>query len=374
MSRATNFVSTLNSTTTALDAAETWTGEAEYAYSHDSVVVACKTDAAGTLYIDFSTDGTNWDSTLTYIVDAGINEVHRLTITREYFRVRYVNGASAQTYLRLETMLGEFPALSAPRNLQVQQDADAIVVRPTKYEYEVATGRVQRETTWNKFGYNDDIDIGTETVWTVGGLFTPLTSASTLTVVSSSSDDDDGGTGANSIVIYGIDADREAVIEVVTLNGTGSVVTTNSFLGVNRAAIYAAGSGGTNAGTITITATTGGATQAAIPIGSGTTQHAFFFVQAGHTALMDWLYININKLSGGTSPRVTVKAFVTSLVSRAKYEVFRTTIDTSVENTIELRPSQPFVVGEKSLLEFQATTDTNNTVAAIRFSFIEVKN
>jgi hypothetical protein len=161
---------------------------------------------------------------------------------------------------------------------------------------------------------------------------------------------------------------------VVTLNGTGSVVTTNTFLGVNRAAIYAAGTGGVNAGTITITATTGGAVQTAIPATAGTSQHAFFFVQASHTALMDWLYINVNKLSGGTAPRVTVRGLVTSLVSRAKYEVFRTTIDTAVENTIEMRPSQPFVVGEKSLIEFQATTDTNNTVAAVRFSFIEERN
>jgi hypothetical protein len=60
---------------------------------------------------------------------------------------------------------------------------------------------------------------------------------------------------------------------------------------------------------------------------------------------MDWLLLNINKITGGggSSPRVTIKAWVTSLVSGGQYEVFRHLIDTDVENTIQLNPPQPFV-------------------------------
>jgi len=46
-------------------------------------------------------------------------------------------------------------------------------------------------------------------------------------------------------------------------------------------------------------------------------------------------------------------------------------MDTSVENSVEITPSQPFVVGENSLIWFEATTDQNNTVASCRFSLIE---
>ena len=374
MSIAPNKVSTLNSTSTALGAAGTWTGTAEFAYAYESVVVAAKSDVAGTLYIDFSTDGTNWDGSLTYLVTAGINEVHRLTVTREYFRVRYVNGSTEQGYFRLETMMGAFPILSAPRNLSVQQDADAIVVRPTDYHYEVAMGRINGCTTWNKFGYNLDIDTGaSETVWSVGGLFAPMAAAGTLNVVSSSTDDDAAGLGAQSIIIYGVDANREALIEVVQMDGTNPVTTSGTFFGVNRAAIYLSGATGWNVGNITITATTGGSTQAQIPATGGTTQHAFFFTQASHTALLDYLKINTNKI-GGSSPVVTILGYVTSFVSGSRFEVFRAVIDTSVENTVEIRPSQPFVVGEKSIIEFQATTTVSNTVCSIRFSFIEERN
>ena len=52
-------------------------------------------------------------------------------------------------------------------------------------------------------------------------------------------------------------------------------------------------------------------------------------------------------------------------------ELFRDYIDAAVENHTEIRPSQPFVVGEKSLIEFQGETDTDNTAVSLRFSLIE---
>ena len=245
------------------------------------------------------------------------------------------------------------------------------------YHYQIALGQRAGETTWNKWGYNSDVDLAaTETVWSVGGLFARLTSASGMTVVSSSTDDAVGGTGAQSIIVYSVDANNVAQLNVVALNGTTPVVIptgTITFLGINRASIYLAGSGGLNAGDITITATTGGSTQAVIPTGEGSTQHAFFFVQAGHTALLDWLHFNIVRPEG-QNPVVTVKGWITSLVSGARYEILRIIVDTSVQNTIELRPTQPFIVGEKSLLEFRVSTNKNDTQVSARFSLIEAIN
>jgi hypothetical protein len=276
----------------------------------------------------------------------------------------------------MQTSVGNKSALNAPTDSVLSQDYDATVVRPTDFRYEVASGRRQGYTTWNKWGYNDDIDVGTETVWSVGGTFARMTAADTLNVVSSSTDDDGSpaGTGAQSIILYGVDANYVYQTEVVTLNGTGAVTTANSWLGINRAAIYLAGSSGSNVGTITCTRTTGGSVQAAIPAASGSSQQAFFFVQADHTALMDWMLVNALKVAAGTEPIITVKCWVTSLVSNARFEVFRHRMDTLVENTLELRPSQPFVVGEKSLVEFQVTTDKADTAASVRFSLIEVRD
>lgn len=121
---------TNSSTTTPLASGATFTGTAQDVLGYDSVVVAVLTDQAGTLYVDFSPDGTNWDSSLSYAVAASLNDVHRLTVTRRYMRARFTNtAASAQTYLRMQVMAGFKGQLSAPLNLSVQQDADSIVAR-----------------------------------------------------------------------------------------------------------------------------------------------------------------------------------------------------------------------------------------------------
>lgn len=370
-------VSTVNSSTTALDDTDVFTGEWEDVSAYNSLTVAVKTDQNGTFSIQFSPDGTNQDSTLTrYYRTNQIEAPHRFTITRRYARVVFTNDSgSDQTYFRLQTILGDHGELNAPTDSTLAQDFDATVVRPTDFKYEVAEGLRQGYTTWNKWGYNPDIDVGTETVWSVGGTFTPLSSAGTLEVVSSSANDDGdpAGTGAQSIIIYGVDANYDEQTEVVTMNGTTAVTTTNSWLGVNRAAIYLSGSGGINAGDISITATTGGSDQAEIPAGEGSTQHAFFFVPAGHVGLMDWLWVNAVKTSGGSNPIITTKVWVTSLVSGSKYEVFRDNLDIQRDNHSDIRPSQPFVVGEKSLVEVQVTTDTNNTAVSARFSLITAR-
>ena len=242
-----------------------------------------------------------------------------------------------------------------------------------EYNKEVALNKIDNATLWNKFGYNDDIDIGTEVVWSYGGLFTRLTTASTLSFVSTSSEDN-GGTGASRIVVYGIGSDRLARVEVVTLNGTTPVITTSTWLGINRLSVYLCGTSDSNVGTITATATSNGSIQGQIPATEGTTQQAIFFTQAGYTFLLDLLSININKISGGSSPVCTVKGFVYSFISNSKYEIYRNVIDTSVVNNVVLTPLAPFVVGESSVMWFEVTTNTNNTVANVRFSGIETKN
>lgn len=124
------YVDSSNSTAIALSAGSTFTGTAVDVSSYTSVVVAAKSDRAGDLYIDFSVDGTNWDSTISFNVAADTNEVHRLTITRRYYRVRYTNSSGLnQSYLRLQAMLGYQQQLTSNLNSTVQSDADSITAR-----------------------------------------------------------------------------------------------------------------------------------------------------------------------------------------------------------------------------------------------------
>lgn len=61
-----------NTTTAPLANGATFTGLAEEVSMYSSVVCAVKTDKAGTLYMEFSIDGDNWDSSLSFSVAAEV--------------------------------------------------------------------------------------------------------------------------------------------------------------------------------------------------------------------------------------------------------------------------------------------------------------
>jgi len=123
-------MSTENLTSTLLANGATYTGTFEDVSSFSSVTVAAKTDQSGLMYVDFSPDGTNVDSTLTFTLEASTNEVHRITVTRKYYRLRiYNNSGSAQTYLRASTVLGSQQTLTSVAGSTIQSDADTVLSR-----------------------------------------------------------------------------------------------------------------------------------------------------------------------------------------------------------------------------------------------------
>jgi len=367
-------VSLVNCTTTPLVASATFTGVFEDVSLYDSLTVAVATDQDGQYAVEFSPDGSNIDSTLTrYYRINRINAPHRFTITRQFVRVVFTNGAGGnQTYLRLQTMFGPKQDLNIPTDAVVPQAFDATMVRPTDPRFEIALGLRQGQTAWQKWGFNPAIETKTpEMIWEPGGDLIFLSTASTLSISSSDAKDTSPtGDGARSIVITGINADRLSQTEVVSLNGTSPVVTAATWLGINRAAVSLAGSDGQNVGKITIEDTLGNP-QATIPSGLGTSQQPIFFTQAGHTALAQDLMINVLKTSGGGQPVVTITGWVFSFVSKARYEVFRYLLDTAVESSFIYNPINPFPVGEQSVIYFQGHTTSDDTVVTLRFSLVE---
>lgn len=366
------------STTDPLDNGETYTSAWVDTKGHSGVKLAVKTDQDGTYTVQWSPDGVNADSTLTrYYRTAQIEPPHKFENMRRYVRVTFTNNSgSNQTYLRFQVMLTNSSGLlNIPIDGTMSQDYDAIATRPTEYNSEVALGRRQGHSLWNKFGYNNDVDVGTEVIASFGGTFTPLTTATTLTIASSSTadDGDPAGTGCNSIVVYGIDANRDEQTEVITLNGTTNVVTTSTWLGINRVAIHLCGSGQVNAGTITITATTGGSTMAEMPAGEGVTQQCIFHVPRNTQFITEWLRVNTLK-QAAQDPAVTVKFWVFSPISNGKQEVYKVDIDTAVTNDISEDPNLPFPITEQCVVWLEATTDKADTIINARFSGILVRD
>ena len=246
-------------------------------------------------------------------------------------------------------------------------------VSVTDYNAEVALGHKTGSVLWNKFGYNSDVDVGTEVIASWGGSFTPLTTATEITFVSSSTADAPAGTGCNSDVIYGIDENRDEVIKYYAMNGTTPVVTTgDSWLGVNRVVMFLCGSGQTNAGTITFTAVTGGSVMAQMPLNGGVTQQCIFHVPRNYTFISEW--IRINCVNIGKNADLVFKLWVWSATSNGKQEVYRTEVDTALTNDISEDPNLPFPITEGTVIWMECTSDKADVSVNARFSGILVNN
>ena len=376
--RDTGVTSVGNSSTTPLSTGTTFTGTGEQ-NDLPHVGVQLKTDVEGTLFFDISNDGTNWDSTFPvsgFEVSANIPEFHTAVKLGRYFRLRLVNNGVDQTFLRLTTYYGNnFVPSSAPLNQSISIDSDAQTVRPNDFTDEVLLGRRGGVTHFNKFGYREGLTAasGEQTIWATTGNFVPMTTASTFTITYNSGTDGLGTTGALGLYIVYLDANGLEQIGVHILSNTGSDVTSFSGLGINRAALYTCGTATFNSNDITITETTGGTTQAILPAEQSTTQQCIFHCDGNSDAVTKFLWINVNKLSGGGSPRLVIKGYVFNRLVGARYEVFRTTIDTGSENTVQINEPVGFKLSPQDVLYFVADTDTNNATANVRFSLLQYK-
>lgn len=151
------------------------------------------------------------------------------------------------------------------------------------------------------------------------------------------------------------------------MNGTTNVVTTSTWLGINRMAIYLAGTGKTNAGTITVTATTGGSIMANMPVGEGVTQQCIFHIPVSHRFLAKWLWINV--LNNNKNATLNFKLKVYSAVNNAIQNVFDLDVDTAkVTEPISVNPNVPFPIGESSVMWLDCTSDVADVSVNARFS------
>lgn len=134
-------------------------------------------------------------------------------------------------------------------------------------------------------GHNTDIDTATvpEDIWEGGGLYPFQSVPQNLEVLSSSTDDTAAGTGMRTVRVVGLDGGYHEISEVVALNGTTAVALTQQYFRVNQLVGVTAGSGGQNAGVITLRVASAGATQAVMDTGDGLAHQAIYTVPAGKT-------------------------------------------------------------------------------------------
>ena len=159
--------SVVNSSSTLIDAAATWTGAGENVENYESVITKVITDQDGELYMEFSPDNSTWYPLPVFNVSANATEVHRITITSPYYRARFVNtSASNQTLFNLITFYGAYQNLTSGLGFVISQDADATVTKGISQEFLFASGKVQGIKVVDKFGQNADVDAA-EDIWYV---------------------------------------------------------------------------------------------------------------------------------------------------------------------------------------------------------------
>jgi len=151
--------------------------------------------------------------------------------------------------------------------------------------FDIAKGNIPGHSSINKFGHNPAVATTGEDVWSGGGTyaFYPDT-ARVMEIVSDSAADADAGTGAWTVMLYGLDSNWLEINETVTLDGTTPVLLTNRYIRMYRAVVMTAGSYEINKGDIAIRDTSDTPIGAYIAADDGQTQQAIYTVPAGKSA------------------------------------------------------------------------------------------
>lgn len=103
-----NIIDGNNSTSTPLGIDGVFTGTGVDVSEHNNVTVmlfADKDSATNGMQFQFSTDNTNWDDCFHFTLTADEPRRFQYPVTGRYFRVIFTNGDTAQTKLRIQTIL-----------------------------------------------------------------------------------------------------------------------------------------------------------------------------------------------------------------------------------------------------------------------------
>lgn len=391
-------VSASNNSEANLAGAGVFTGTGENCVQFQSISVFVGSNASGSFTIEFAKNLTdfgtaNLAASIPRTYTGGAGQTYVFVPVAQWVRIVYTNGGTAQTAFRLQTVfhataLGPIfaPLNTSLSDVALAQNARSVIAGknpagsylnvPTNtignlivadFLTEVRRGNVAGHSMVSGAGYNPDIDAAaSETIWGAGGTYAFPAAAATISVVSTSALDTSAGTGARTLTIEGLNSSYAAISETITLNGVVPVVTTASFLRVNRAYTATAGSGGSNAGTITgITVSTSLTMFGMVPA-ANTSQLGLYTVPAGYTAYL----VQIN-LTGALATASAIlqgqlwgRAFGGLFLIQDNYSCGTTSSGTIVTYIA------PLVFTEKSDLYFQGIASTNNTVASIRFDMM----
>jgi hypothetical protein len=189
------------------------------------------------------------------------------------------------------------------------------------FDLQVARNQIMGHRQVNIFGYNSAQTTAQQAVWeNAGTAYVFPTVAQVMNLSSSNAAD------TASILIQGLDANRNEISETLVLNGTTVVPTVNQFFRVNVISVTA-GSATNPAGVVTLKNSAGTPntiTYAQIATGAGKSQMSVYSVPNGYTLYLSRIdafssfngnnasyinYRNVNTLPSGVVQSVAQSAF-----------------------------------------------------------------
>lgn len=252
-------------------------------------------------------------------------------------------------------------ALSAYQGNLLNEEIMAIYKKPP-FNEAVSLGLIPGYTRVGALGNNPDVDTGTipEDVWSAGGVYPWPTSAVSLEVLSSSANDTSAGTGARTITIAGLDINYAPVVQVVTLNGTSVVSIPTSLFRLNSSSVASVGTGGTNAGDITIRRSGGGITQALIPAGISGTRQAVYTVPAGFSLIITQILFDIQSPTGSIARAADMVTYFRGTSGVARKPLLLSTTNGSPYNH---ESDPPIFAAEKTDVSLVVISVSDNNTA-----------
>jgi len=233
----------------------------------------------------------------------------------------------------------------------------------------VVTGNVNGWSWESKFGSNSAVGGTEEDIWNQGGTEALLSAAEQMDIASTLAADKGtptAGTGARTLVIFGLASDYEPIRETIILNGASNVRTVNSYLRVHRMIVTTAGSGGINAGDITATAASAGSVHAKITAGNGQTQKTQYCVPANYYAIVTGFELGALR-NDEAIIRARVRELGAVFAVKREINVFATAVIATLD--------PPFIVSPKSDMKLTGTnTGAGNISITAAYQFYLVSS
>jgi hypothetical protein len=266
-----NVISASNSTTALLGAGATFTGVWENVVDYTSIGISVLGSIAtdGVLWIDVRKNGSTIVNSVPFQkinISSNVTNVPAIwNIVESEFRIRYVNGTTAQTgefYLETKYSNGQQAELLATLDGTISSQQPATIVRPgTSFDLDAARKHIKGQRSFFFFGFNNAVGTSWVDIHPTSGNINWLTTAGTVEVLSSSAvDTNTAGAGVRSVEIHGLSATGEDQDEVILMDGTTPVVSSLTYIRVNKLHSETCGTyGGSHQGDITCRVTGGGA-------------------------------------------------------------------------------------------------------------------